>query len=659
MNTGPSRKERALELLRANRLHEARALCEEAAHGENNAGAWHLLGVIHGMLGNLDGTEICCRKAIALRPDYAEAHSNLGAALDRLGRPDEAVASLREALRLKPDYPEALASLGDTLSRLGRLEEAIAAYRHLLALDPDAADIHRRLGIALAGNKQYDEAVASYRRAIALRPENAEIHYNLGNALKSLNRLEPAAASYRRALALDPDFAQAHCNLGVVLADGEQFDAAIACYREALARVPDDAVAHNNLGRALYRLGRLDEAVTCYRQAIGLKPDYAEALNNLGIALAVTPARHAEAIECYRRAIAAKPDYAEVYNNLGVALSSRSVEEAAHHYRRAITINPEFSEARFNLSLVSLVTGNFDTGWEEYESRWWCDGKKPRAFPQPPWDGADLKGRTILLHAEQGYGDTLQFIRYAPLVKQRGGRTIVECQPPLARLLRSAPGVDQLIPAGSALPAFDVQLPLLSLPRVFQTRLDSFPANVPYLTPPAEPYTKLDSVLAPYRAKRRIGIAWAGRETHRNDANRSCALVHFVGLAEQLDLALFSLQKGPRSLANADTPTGFPITDLSVHIEDFYDTAAAILRLDLVITVDTSAAHLAGALGRPVWVLLPFVPDWRWLLNREDSPWYPGMRLFRQTSPGDWAGVFKRVTETLTTTARQTIFPLR
>lgn len=651
-----SRKEQVLELLHAKRIQEAQVLCERVAKIENNPGAWILLGAIHGMRGNLDEAEACCRRALTLNPGDAVAQCHLGMVQERRERFDEAVASFREALRNNPAYVDALAGLGRTLFRLGRPAEAIVAYHEILTRQPSRADIHLRLGTALAASGQYEQAVTSYRHAIALDPKNPEAHYNLGNALRSLNRREEAVDSYRDAITRDPTLAQAHCNLGLVLSEQGRYEEAVTCYRDALVQAPDDAIAHNNRGRALSLLGHGEDAIAAYRRAIALKPDYAEAYNNLGIALANNPVWLDEAIAAYRHAIALKPDYAEAYNNLAAAVSFHSLAEAGEYYRQAAILKPDFAEARFNLSLIQLLGGDFDAGWDGYEWRWRCEGNRSRAFSQSAWDGTALAGRTILLHPEQGYGDTLQFIRYAPLIKQIGGQVIVECPPPLARLLRTAPGIDQLVEAGSALPAFDVHLPLLSLPRVFRTRLDSIPANAPYLLPPDDFHSALDSALASCQGRQRVGVVWAGRETHRNDTNRSCPLACFVELAERLGLTLFSLQKGPRSLAGIDTPAGFPITDLSAHLDDFYDTALAIMRLDLVITVDTSVAHLAGALGRPVWVLLPFLPDWRWLLDREDSPWYPSMRLFRQATPGDWKGVFQRIADALANTMPQSAF---
>lgn len=554
--------------MRSNRLPEAQSLCEQVAHDENNAGAWSLLAVIHGMQENLHEAVRCCHHATALNPDDAESYANLG----------------------------------NALSGLGHADDAIAAYRRHLALRPDNAEAHRRLGMELAKSGQPAEAAACCRRAIEIDPKNASLHFDLGNVLRDLHDYDAAAANYRRALALEPAHLPARCHLGITLVDQKEFEAALIPLREVLDRTPDDARARYYLGYALECLGQLDEAIVCYRRAITVKPDYAEAYNSLGHALQSGPGALDEAIKQYRQAVTLNPDFAEAWNNLGVAVAIRSPEAAVEHYRQAIALRPDFAEAHFNLSLVQLLTGDLSAGWKGYEWRWKCGDKHPRAFPQPPWDGADLAGRTILLHAEQGFGDTLQFIRYAALVKRRGGRVILECQPELVRLLRTLPDAEQVIAAGSPLPAFDIHAPLLSLPGIFDTRLDSIPAVVPYIGAPLNPALPTTELSVLQKAKRRIGIAWAGRETYRYNASRSCPLAQFTQLAEQLGMPLFSFQKGPRSLANGGVPDDFPIIDLSEKVDDFYDTATIIAQLDLVVTVDTSLAHLAGAMGHPVWV---------------------------------------------------------
>ena len=318
------------------------------------------------------------------------------------------------------------------------------------------------------------------------------------------------------------------------------------------------------------------------------------------------------------------------------------LDEAVACYHRALELKPDYADAHLNLSLSSLLTGDFRRGWPEYQWRWKTKRWQQRDRPQPLWDGQPLQGRTILLHAEQGLGDTIQFIRYAPLVKQAGATVLVECQQPLVRLLAGCRGVDALIGRGDDLPPYDVQAPLLSLPGIFRTSLQTIPVDVPYLFADPGLIAHWRGELGPI-AGARIGIAWRGNPEHRNDRTRSLSLRCFESLAGLPGIRLLSLQKGAGAEQLQEARDHFPVTDLGSRLEDFMDTAAVLANLDLVIACDTAVAHLAGALGAAVWVALPFVPDWRWLLDRSDSPWYPTMRLFRQRTPGDWAGVFQEI----------------
>ena len=445
----------------------------------------------------------------------------------------------------------------------------------------------------------------------------ASHHHNMGEAYRTAGKLEDAIACYRQALALKPDYAEAHTNLGIALWDQGKVAEAIACYCQALALKPNLVEAHHNLGNALYAQFLLEEAAACYHQALALKPDYVEAHYNLGNAL-LDQGKLAGAIACFRQALALKPNYVDAHLSLGLAF---------------------------------LSAGDLSSGFTECEWRWRvkqfqreCAGL---ILPEPFWDGSDLNGRTILLYAEQGFGTTIQFIRYAPVVARRGGRVIVACQPELVRMLASASGITRVVSERAPLPDFDVHAPLVSLPRIIGTTLGTIPAQCPYLSPPQSSSMKVN--VTP-DGKLKVGIVWAGSPIHRNDRNRSCPLSYFLELAELPGVAVYSLQKQPRAAGLGEVTPGMAVYNLSDQIGDWADTAAAICQLDLVLTVDTGVAHLAGALGRPVWVLLPHVGvDWRWMDGREDSPWYPSMRLFRQDAPGDWPGVFATVSAELQT----------
>ncbi|HEY9805411.1 MAG TPA: tetratricopeptide repeat protein, partial [Candidatus Obscuribacterales bacterium] len=424
-----------------------------------------------------------------------------------------------------------------------------------------------------------------------------------------------------------------------------QLQQAEQLYRLILQQKSDYFPALHGLGLIAYQAGYIDEAIAHYRQAIALKPDSADAYNNLGLAL-LANGEYAAAVASYQQAIALNANYAEAYNNLGHALRHQGkVAEAIAAYDQAIGLKPEFVSPHWNRSLALLLGGDLQQGFAEYEWRWRREGKQLRPFPQPLWDGSDLAGRRILLYAEQGFGDTIQFIRYATWVAERGGQVVVECQAPLVRLVQTVPGVQTVVPQGEALPAFEVQRPLMSLPWLHGTTLETVPATVPYLQVPNSSTASLNT---PLGTQLKVGFVWSGNPENRNNRNRSCTTADFRPLLDIPGVTLYSLQKAaqPEELAQLGE-VGYRLQDLSPQLQDFGDTAAAIAQLDLVITVDTAVAHLAGALGKPVWVLLSFAPDWRWMLEREDTPWYPTMRLFRQAEFGDWAGVFTRVVTAL------------
>jgi hypothetical protein len=425
-----------------------------------------------------------------------------------------------------------------------------------------------------------------------------------------------------------------------------QHESAIECIGRALQQKPYDAGAHNNLGLAFQQQGKLEEAVQCFRRALQLKPDYPEACNNLGNALSDL-GNLDEAVACFRRALELNPEKWDTLNNLGLTLMDQGkLGEAIECCRRALRLKPDSAEMHKNLATIWLLQGNFEQGWPEYEWRWQCQDFPRRSFPQPLWNGSPLDGQTILLQAEQGFGDTLLFIRYALLVKERGGRVVVECQPPLLALLTDCPGIDELVAQGDPLPAFHVRAPLLSLPNILGTTLDSIPAGIPYLRADQALTQSWRQKLEPLGAFK-IGIVWQGSPTYRGDRQRSIPVRHFDSLASVEGVRLVSLQKGPGAEQPGTRDASFPVLDLGQHLETFSDTAAVLENLDLLISCDTSVPHLAGALGVPVWLALPFAPDWRWLLEREDSPWYPHHRLFRQRRPGDWGEVFSRIAAAL------------
>jgi FkbM family methyltransferase len=496
---------------------------------------------------------------------------------------------------------------GIAVGAQGRLDEAEALFQQALQWQPDCADAHFYLGITREQRGRLEEAAASYLQALDIAPQRLDVLNNLGNIgnlQKMRGNVDAAMACYQAIVRLKPDFVEALYNLGVVLAERERLDEAEARYRQALHHDPHMAQASTNLGIVLARQGRFDEAVSQHQQAIRSNPDYAEAHNNLGSALA----------------------------------GQERVDEAIASYEQALRLKPHDPGMHFNLAHQLLLRGEFERGWREYE--WRC--QRGGFEPYSRWDGAPLEGRTILLHAEQGLGDTIHFLRYVPLVKQRGGIVVVECQPALLSLAATCRGIDQLVPGGAPLPVFDVHLPLTSLAGIFATCLSNIPAPIPYLSPdPARVQSWRERLAEESRFK--IGIVWKGNREHKRDRDRSVPLAEFAPLARLPGVALFSLQvgEGCDQLATAN----LPLTDLGCCFDplSLADLAAVLVNIDLLVSVDTAPAHLAGALGVPVWMALPLAPDWRWLLGREDTPWYPTMRLFRQRHYGEWSGVFERI----------------
>jgi len=478
-------------------------------------------------------------------------------------------------------------------------------------------------------------------------------------------RLQEAEQIYRQILALQPDHLGATHYLAVTAHQFGRNDAATELVRRVLALRPDYPDAHSLLGLILRAQGRLDEAVVAQRKAIALQPTYAEAHSNLGNALKDL-ARIDEAIAAYRQAIAISPDFADAHTNLGDALRGNGqLEEAIAEHRKAVALKPSFAEAHYNLADALLARGDFQEGWKELEWRWKCkDFPSPRRnFSQPQWDGSPLQDRTLLIHTEQGFGDSIQFIRYLPLLARHGGKIIIECQPELERIFQTLPKTPdagfRIVVKGQPLPSFDLHCPLLSLPMVFKTTPQSIPADVPYLFPdPQLVQSWRKNLIAPQKPASSTGfnvaLAWAGSPDFKGDRTRSLTLDRLSPLRDVRGATFYSIQKDDAARQINHPPAGLHLINLAPQLIDFADTAAALSLMDLVITTDTSVAHLAGALGRPVWVMLQFVPDWRWLVERKDSPWYPSMRLFRQHTPGDWSGVIASVAHALAVLCSQT-----
>jgi tetratricopeptide (TPR) repeat protein len=517
------------------------------------------------------------------------------------------------------------------------------SYGPTPALQQDDAETWYKRANALREQRQFGEALASFDRTIALKPDHAEAHNGRGIVLAGLQRFAEAIAAFDRAITLKPDYAEAYNNRGLILQDVNRVDDALASFDKAVALKPGEARMQMNRGAVLEDLKRFEDAIGCYDRAVALRPDYADAYNNRGLALQNLN-RMSEALGSFDKAIELRRDYAEAYSNRAVVLQDLNrLDAAVADFDKAIALRPDFAEAASNQGYCLLKTGRFARGWRLHE--WRKRVARPvgnRALARPLWlGGEDTSNATVFVHYEQGLGDTIQFCRYGKLLAQRAARVVMSVQEPLHALLKQMNPAIEII-AGSAVPgAFDYHCPLMSLPLAFGTTLQTIPSERRYIVSD-EVLRKSWNARLPPATKKRIGLVWRGNPTHRNDHNRSVDLAAFAPLFAT-EAQWVSLQKG---LTPSDAGFFAPrpnIARLGDELRDFADTAAVIEGFDLVIAVDTGVAHLAGAMGKPVWILLPFNADWRWLTDRDDSPWYPTARLFRQEKAGSWDDVIARL----------------
>jgi len=568
------------------------------------------LGMLHAQSGSFQSAADLIEKAIEILPGNPEFHFYLGNCLQQLHKLEAAVEAYDKAIGLSPEFSQAHSNRGFALQTLGHLDAAVASYHKALAITDTDALVHCNLGAALIGLQQFDAALAGCDKAIALKPDYAEAHTNRGAALYGLQRFEAAVASYDRAIAINPAYAKAHTNRGVAVQELGQLQSALASHDRAIAINPDYADAHSNRGITLHALRRLEDAIASYDKAIAIQPVFVAAYYNRGLAL-------------------------HELRRPNAALAS---------FDQATAIDPESAQAHFNKSLTLLLEGDFQQGWPLYEWRWKTEKSKPRVrkFGQALWLGdAPLVGKTILLHSEQGFGDTIQFSRYATQVAALGARVIIEVPEPLLGVLGGLGANIELAVTGKPLPAFDYHCPLLSLPLAFKTDATSIPASQSYLRSDSAKMAEWGQRLGA-KTKPRVGLVWSGNADHVNDHNRSVALSALVAqLPDTLEYV--SLQKEVRASDKGALESNASIRHFGDALKDFGDTAALCEWMDLVISVDTSVAHLSGALGRPTWVLLPYVPDWRWLLDRKDSPWYPSVSLYRQSDDREWGNVLEAV----------------
>jgi tetratricopeptide (TPR) repeat protein len=571
------------------------------------------------LAGKLADAEQACLDVLQAQSYHFGALNLLGIIAAQTQRPELAVELIGKAIALRPDSAQAYNNRGNVLELLGRFEESLADFDRAIALAPNLADTYANRAAILRNLGRPEEALASCDEAIRLAPDAAEAHNNRGSTLHDLGRFQEALSSFDRAIALKQDLLQAHTNRGSVLRDLGRLDDALACCDAVIAVQPNLANGHNSRGNALRDLGRFAEALTSYDAAIALEPALAVAHANRG----------------------------SVMSDLG------HFEDALASYEKAIALNPEFTETYKNQSMCYLAMGDYERGWETYEWRWHVRGAEPKHnLPGHPWLGdVPIAGKTILVHGEQGLGDSLQFCRYVPLLAADAS-VVLDVSRPLVRLLSGLKGVTRVVASGQPLPRFDAWIPMMSLPLVFATTIETIPAQIPYLHADQARSATWKQRFAALPG-RKVGLVWAGSPRSENprapnaDRRRSITLQHFAPLAAIPGLCLISLQKGGAAAQARTPPTGMTVHDWTGELDDFADTAALIEALDLVISVDTSVVHLAGALGKPVWVLNRYDRCWRWLRGRMDSPWYPTARLFTQASSGDWSSVIRDVAAAL------------
>jgi tetratricopeptide (TPR) repeat protein len=603
----------------------------------------------HFQAGRVQEAEDLYRAVLAAEAEQPQALNLYGVLCTAAGRHHEAIALLTRAVAADPEDTSTLFNLGNAYYRQGDTAAALRCYRDVAERRPGYAEVFVNMGQAYQDGGQIEQAIAACRQAIKLRPALLPAYMNLGRALLAAGQTDEAIAAFDAVIARKPDAAEARANLAMALHRGQRHGEAIDAAQQAIGLDPNLGAAHLTLGSLQRELGRIDEAIESFKRAIALSPDDARAQVNLGNAL-LDQDRLDEAEVAIRKAVELDAKLPEAQASLGYLLTSlRQFDQAIAACDRAIALRPDFAEPHWNQGFAYLLAGDFARGWEKYEWR----KRHPRyaaaypSFPQRSWEGEDIAGRTLLIHAEQGLGDSIQLIRYAAPLAASGIRIVVACDRALIPIFSRVAGVAAAVDKNAALPAFDLWIDQMSLPRILKTRVDNIPAAEGYLSADPARVTAWQRELATGSGGPKVGLVWAGNPTHSNDHRRSLQADQVRPWLANGGLNFFSLQVGTKS-RDVECLAPLPIRDLSPRLTDFMETAAAVSNLDLVIAVDTAVAHLAGALGKPVWTLLPYDPDWRWVISHpDDSPWYTSMRLFRQDRPRDWNSVVTRVGEEL------------
>jgi tetratricopeptide (TPR) repeat protein len=628
MNEDQSLLNSAIHLHRSGEFQEAIDIYKKVLPRQRrNPQLLYLLGTASLQIGNVKYALDIIRRSIDINPNNAQAHNNMGLALQTLHRLNEALSSYDKALAIQPRFSEAFNNRGNVLQALIRPGDALCDYDNALVINPS-----------------YPEA-----------------WNNRGNALRELGRFEEALASYDKAVSIKESYADAYFNRGAVLQDFKNLDAALLSYDRALELNPNSAETHNNRGNVLQDLNRLDEAILSYERALEIRPRHAEAYNNRGNTLRKLK-RLRDALESYDNAVALHPDYAVALGNRGAVLHELGrVDDALASYNQALAIEPEFAEVLFHKSFALLSSGKYLEGWSLYESRF-KQSEFQNAYynsAQPRWLGDDIADKTLLVCSEQGFGDVVQFCRYLPQIQALGARLIVEVPERLVELVSTLDCPMSVFARGTPLPKFDAHCSMMSLPYLFKTTLETVPETCPYLFGEPGKVRAWREKLGT-QEKLRVGLAWSGGLANKDDASRSMQLESLLPVLEAPGIEWHSLQKEYRQ---PDLDILARHSGIQQHQDEFHqfsDTAALIECMDLVITVDTSVAHVAAAMGKTVWILLSFSPDFRWMFDRTDTPWYPTAKLYRQDTHGNWKGVIARITQDVAKLASEgTAFPER
>jgi hypothetical protein len=652
---------RAVQLHQSGHVREALDLYNQLLPSQpDNSELLCLLGIASLQIGQMKRGAELVQRAVVLNPGSLVARNNIGLALQAFQRLDQALVR-HKGSAINPDYADAYCNWGLALQQLGRLDDALASYDHALAIKPDFADAYHNRGNVLQGLRRPNEALASYDKALAIRPVSAGTYHNRGVALQQLGRLDDALASFDHALAINPAYAAAYHSRGVTLHKRKRLDEALASYDKALAIDPDYADAYCSRGVALQELKRVEDALASFEKAIAIKPGLAAAHSNRGGSLRDLK-RLDEALASHDRALAIDPGYAVAHKNRGSVLRELGrLDEALASFDKALALDPNYADAWFSKATLLLSAGRYLEGWPLYEWRLKQDETRDAyyVFPKPAWRGdTDIRGKKLLIFAEQGLGDIVQFCRYLPQLHALGAELVVEIPKRLIAFISTLDCPMTIVEKGKPLPAFDAYCPVMSLPYIFKTTVETIPADIPYLFSDAEKVRRWQKKLGK-KKKPRVGLVWSGADTHKNDLNRSVRLKDLLPIIELPFIEWHSLQREYRPADLATLKQHREIRQHQDEFDDFSDTVALIECMDLVISVDTSVVHVTGAMGRPLWILLSFAADFRWMLEGIETPWYPTAKLYRQPTFDDWPSVFATVRQDLETWAKSPQTPGR